>query len=46
MLLWDAAGQVCHPRERNCFAWMAFWAGGLTYYGGLLAATAYAVAPS
>lgn len=41
--LWDAAHNVCHPRERNCFAWAAFWAGGLTYYGGLLGATGYAV---
>jgi phosphatidylglycerol:prolipoprotein diacylglycerol transferase len=41
--LWDAAASVCHPKERNCFAWAAFWAGGLTYYGGLIAATGYAV---
>ena len=41
--LWDTAAQVCHPRERNCFAWAAFWAGGLTFYGGLLGAAAYAV---
>jgi phosphatidylglycerol:prolipoprotein diacylglycerol transferase len=40
--VWDAAKGVCHPKERNCFAWAAFWAGGLTYYGGLIAATAYA----
>ncbi|MDP3277648.1 MAG: prolipoprotein diacylglyceryl transferase [Deltaproteobacteria bacterium] len=39
---WDAARSVCHPKERNCFAWAAFWAGGLTYYGGLIAATVYA----
>lgn len=41
--IWDAAVNACHPRERNCFAWAEFWAGGLTYYGGLLAASAYAV---
>ena len=41
--LWDAARGVCHPREANCFAWAAFWAGGLTYYGGLIGATGYAV---
>ena len=41
--LWDTARAVCHPRETNCFAWAAFWAGGLTYYGGLIAASAYAV---
>lgn len=41
--IWDTVANVCHPRERNCFAWAAFWAGGLTYYGGLIAASAYAV---
>ncbi len=41
--VWDETARVCHPRERNCFAWAAFWAGGLTYYGGLLGASAYAV---
>lgn len=25
----------------GCFAWAAFWRGGLTYYGGLIAAAAY-----
>jgi phosphatidylglycerol---prolipoprotein diacylglyceryl transferase len=40
--VWDAAKNVCHPKERNCFAWAAFWAGGLTYYGGLIAAGTYA----
>ncbi len=39
---WDSAARVCHPRERNCFAWAAFWAGGLTYYGGLIGAVGYA----
>lgn len=41
--VWDEARGVCHPREANCFAWAAFWAGGLTYYGGLIAAVGYAV---
>lgn len=41
--VWDGVANVCHPRERNCFAWAAFWAGGLTYYGGLIAAAAYSV---
>ncbi len=40
--IWDTAKSVCHPKERNCFAWAAFWAGGLTYYGGLIGASAYA----
>jgi phosphatidylglycerol---prolipoprotein diacylglyceryl transferase len=34
--VWDAAKNVCHPIEADCFAWAKFWAGGLTYYGGLL----------
>jgi phosphatidylglycerol---prolipoprotein diacylglyceryl transferase len=40
---WDAEAGVCRPVERDCFAWAAFWAGGLTYYGGLIAATAFGV---
>jgi phosphatidylglycerol:prolipoprotein diacylglycerol transferase len=36
--VWDAAGRVCKPAEADCFAWAAFWRGGLTYYGGLIAA--------
>lgn len=35
---WDATRSLCHPAERDCFAWAAFWNGGLTYYGGLIAA--------
>ena len=37
--VWDAAKGVCHPKARDCLAWAKFWAGGLTYYGGLLGAT-------
>ncbi|MSP25963.1 MAG: prolipoprotein diacylglyceryl transferase [Myxococcales bacterium] len=36
--VWDAAKKVCHPSEPDCFAWARFWAGGLTYYGGLVVA--------
>ena len=36
--VWDTAKAVCHPRSADCFAWAKFWAGGLTYYGGLLGA--------
>lgn len=36
--LWDAAAGGCRPAERDCFAWARFWAGGLTFYGGLLLA--------
>jgi phosphatidylglycerol:prolipoprotein diacylglycerol transferase len=41
--VWDAAKSVCHPKATDCFAWAKFWAGGLTYYGGFLGATAAAV---
>ncbi|AKV02392.1 Prolipoprotein diacylglyceryl transferase [Labilithrix luteola] len=41
--VWDAAKGVCHPKNADCFAWAKFWAGGLTYYGGFLGATAAAV---
>jgi phosphatidylglycerol---prolipoprotein diacylglyceryl transferase len=37
---WDAAKQVCHPSERDCFAWAEFWNGGLAYYGGFIGASA------
>ena len=38
--VWDAARQICHPANTDCFAWARFWAGGLTYYGGFLGAVA------
>jgi phosphatidylglycerol:prolipoprotein diacylglycerol transferase len=34
---WDGA---CHAVTRDCFAWAAFWNGGLAYYGGLIVASA------
>jgi phosphatidylglycerol:prolipoprotein diacylglycerol transferase len=40
--VWDAARSLCHPASTDCFAWAKFWAGGLTYYGGLLGASAAA----
>lgn len=49
--LWNAAKAVCQPRFddsfgdvlNRCTTWAQFWAGGLTYYGGLIAATGAAV---
>jgi phosphatidylglycerol:prolipoprotein diacylglycerol transferase len=41
--VWDSVRGVCHPRTADCFAWAKFWAGGLTYYGGFIGATAAAV---
>ncbi|MGK3993720.1 prolipoprotein diacylglyceryl transferase [Sorangium sp. So ce1024] len=40
--VWDAVKGVCHPTEPDCFAWAKFWAGGLTYYGGFIGASAAA----
>lgn len=40
---WDAAAGVCHPTEQDCWAWIRFWQGGLTWYGGVILATAYAM---
>lgn len=40
--VWDAAKQVCHPVEQDCFAWAKFWSGGLTYYGGFIGAASAA----
>jgi phosphatidylglycerol---prolipoprotein diacylglyceryl transferase len=40
--MWDAVKGICRPKERDCFAWAKFYAGGLTYYGGFIAASAAA----
>lgn len=37
--IWDEAAKVCHPVEKNCWAWAQFWNGGFTFYGGLIGAT-------
>jgi phosphatidylglycerol:prolipoprotein diacylglycerol transferase len=37
--VWDAAAAVCHPKQADCWAWAQVWGGGLTFYGGFLAAT-------
>jgi phosphatidylglycerol:prolipoprotein diacylglycerol transferase len=37
--VWDEARSTCHPAGADCFAWAKFWAGGLTYYGGLIGAS-------
>ncbi len=36
---WDTVAAVCRPKGRDCLAWLAFWNGGLAYYGGLILAT-------
>lgn len=48
--VWDVAKGVCHPAPKTdadkvslCFSWAKFWAGGLTYYGGFIGASAAAV---
>ena len=40
---WDEALGACHPLTANCFAWAEFYNGGLTYYGGLVVASLWAV---
>ena len=42
--IWDQAKGVCHPSQSDCLAWAKFWAGGLTYYGGLLFASVAGIA--
>ena len=37
--VWDFAKNVCHPKEADCLAWAKFYNGGLTYYGGFIAAS-------
>jgi len=37
--VWDAAKSVCHPKEADCLALAKFYNGGLTYYGGFVAAS-------
>lgn len=37
--VWDAAKQVCHPTEQDCWAWAKFWGGGFAYYGGFVLAS-------
>lgn len=39
---WDAARNVCHPVETDCFAWANVFSGGFVFYGGLIGATAAA----
>src|SRR5690348_2498836 len=34
--VWDGSEKLCHALQRDCFAWAAFWNGGLAYYGGLI----------
>ena len=41
--VWVAADNVCKPAGRDCFAWAAFWRGGLAYYGGLISGVAFGI---
>ena len=40
---WDTVAGVCHPTQQDCWAWIRFWQGGLTWYGGLIGGAAYAM---
>jgi phosphatidylglycerol:prolipoprotein diacylglycerol transferase len=37
--IWDAQASVCHPQRADCWSWAQIWGGGLTFYGGFVAAT-------
>jgi phosphatidylglycerol:prolipoprotein diacylglycerol transferase len=37
--IWDAQAAVCHPKQADCWSWAQIWGGGLTFYGGFVAAT-------
>jgi phosphatidylglycerol:prolipoprotein diacylglycerol transferase len=37
--IWDAEASVCHPQRADCWSWAQIWGGGLTFYGGFVAAT-------
>jgi phosphatidylglycerol:prolipoprotein diacylglycerol transferase len=37
--VWDEGRKICHPSKVDCLAWAKFWAGGLTYYGGMVGAS-------
>ena len=37
--VWDAEAAVCHPKQADCWSWAQIWGGGLTFYGGFVAAT-------
>ncbi len=41
--VWDATASVCRPGHADCWAWAQLWGGGLTFYGGFIAATVGAV---
>jgi phosphatidylglycerol:prolipoprotein diacylglycerol transferase len=39
----DLASGRCHPKDRDCLAALKFWRGGLTFYGGLILGSLYAI---
>jgi len=41
--IWDATAGVCRPKGADCWAWANVMAGGLTYYGGFIGASAVAI---
>ncbi|MCP4599751.1 MAG: prolipoprotein diacylglyceryl transferase [Proteobacteria bacterium] len=40
---WDAAKGVCHPVEKNCWAWADINSGGFAFYGGFIAAALFSI---
>lgn len=41
--VWDDAASLCRPAEPDCWAWLRFWQGGLTWYGGMAAGVGWAM---
>jgi phosphatidylglycerol:prolipoprotein diacylglycerol transferase len=41
--IWDAATQLCHPSQKNCWAWADLTAGGFAFYGGFIAACIFSI---
>ncbi|MBN2715368.1 MAG: prolipoprotein diacylglyceryl transferase [Deltaproteobacteria bacterium] len=39
--VWDAKTQLCHPENKNCFAWISF--SGWAFYGGFVAAALFSI---
>ncbi|MBN2341064.1 MAG: prolipoprotein diacylglyceryl transferase [Deltaproteobacteria bacterium] len=38
---WDNATQLCHPVNKNCFAWLS--GSGFAFYGGFIAAALFSI---
>lgn len=41
--VWDAAKNVCHPKEKSYFAWINLTSGGFAFYGGFIGAALFSI---